>query len=157
MLKKDHIDESLIRSLAALLEETGLTEIEIVHDDDKIRVARQPAAAVPLAGAAFAAVGRPAAKGPPETAEPGGFDGDPANHPGVVKSPMVGTAYRSAEPGARPFTDVGETVTEGQTILIVEAMKTMNQIVAPRAGKVTLILVDDGQPVEYGEPLAIIE
>ena len=156
MLKKDDIDEALIRSLAALLEETGLTEIEIVHDDEKIRVARQPAAA-PLAGAAFAAVGRAVAKGPAETAESGGFDGDPANHPGVVKSPMVGTAYRSAEPGARPFADVGETVTEGQTILIVEAMKTMNQIVAPRSGKITVILVDDGQPVEYGEPLAIIE
>jgi acetyl-CoA carboxylase biotin carboxyl carrier protein len=88
---------------------------------------------------------------------PAPVSADPADDPGVVLSPMVGTAYLSAEPGARPYIDIGEKVREGQTILIVEAMKTMNQIVAPRAGKVTLILVDDGQPVEYGEPLAIIE
>ena len=159
MPKKKDVDESLIRALAALLHETGLTEIEIEQSDSKIRVARQITAAsfsVPAAVAGSAPAGE---RGPAETAAhaAAGAAVDPATHPGVVKSPMVGTAYRSPEPGARPYADVGEPVGEGQTVMIVEAMKTMNQIAAPRGGKITAILVDDGQPVEYGEPLVIIE
>ena len=154
MPRKKDVDESLIRTLAALLHETGLTEIEIAQNDSKIRVARQIVAASfsPPAPAPAAAATETAA----HARSPGGA-ADPANHPGVVKSPMVGTAYRSPEPGARPYADVGEKIDEGQTVMIVEAMKTMNQIAAPRGGTVTAILVDDGQPVEYGEPLVIIE
>jgi acetyl-CoA carboxylase biotin carboxyl carrier protein len=149
------VDHDLIRELAELLTETGLTEIEFERDDTRIRVARNQA---PVA-AHFPAA--PATQLPPQQPEqprpPAPASEDLAEHPGVVLSPMVGTAYFSPEPGARPFVDVGETVREGQTILIVEAMKTMNQIPAPRAGTVTRILIEDGQPVEYGEPLMIIE
>ena len=145
---KPAIDKELIRELAQLLDETKLTEIEIERDGLRVRVGRGAtavAAAAPVASAA--AAGAPAAATP----------ADPAKHPGAVTSPMVGTAYMGPAPGAKPFVDVGSKVVAGETLLIVEAMKTMNQIPAPRAGTVTQILVEDGQPVEFGEPLMIIE
>jgi len=147
-------DAELIRELAALLDETSLTEIELERAGLRIRVARnvtvaaavpsalpQAAASVPVVAAAAAAAA----------------SGDMSKHPGVVPSPMVGTAYWAPEPGAKPFIEVGAKVSVGQTLMIIEAMKTMNQIPSPRAGTVTQILVEDGQPVEFGEPLVIIE
>ena len=144
-------EQRLIRQLAELLNETGLSEIEIEKSGLKIRVARtlnvqSTIAAVPAA--AMAAGPAPAAAAKPA---------DPSKHPGVVKSPMVGTAYRSPEPGAPTFIEVGAQVSQGDTLFIIEAMKTMNQIPAPHAGKVTAILIENGQPVEFGEPLVIIE
>lgn len=142
------LDKDLIRELAALLEETGLSEIEIGEDDKHIRVARGGAVVNAVAAAAPAA----------PAAEPEGRGAvDPASHPGAVTSPMVGTAYLSPDPNSPPFVSVGATVKEGQTLLIVEAMKTMNAIPAPRGGTVTQILVTDEQPVEYDEVLMIIE
>ena len=146
--KKFGVDHDLIRELAKLLNETGLSEIEIEHDESRVRVARTLGGAAP--GSHQAAV--PATPAVP--AAPAVTD---ATHPGTVHSPMVGTAFRAPEPGAKPYVEVGDTVRQGDTLLIIEAMKTMNQIPAPRAGRVTKILVDDGQPVEYGEPLLIIE
>jgi acetyl-CoA carboxylase biotin carboxyl carrier protein len=149
--KKKIVDSELIRELAELLNETGLSEIEIEHEDARIRVARTLHAApiaMPTAVAPAAAAAGPAAA-PVAVAV--------ADHPGAVPSPMVGTAYLAAEPGGKPYVDIGDTVREGQTLLIVEAMKTMNQIPSPRSGRVTQIMVEDGQPVEYGEPLMIIE
>lgn len=150
--EKSGAERQLIRDLADLLNETGLSEIEIEKSGLKIRVARQlsiqataPVAAAPAA-AAPAAAGKPAASA-----------ADPSKHPGAVKSPMVGTAYRSPEPGSPPFVEVGKTVSEGDTVLIIEAMKTMNQIPATHSGKVTAVLIENGQPVEFGEPLVIIE
>ena len=145
-------EQRLIRELAELLNETGLSEIEIEKSGLKVRVARtlnvqSTVAAAPVAAAAAAASSAPA---PAKVA-------DPAKHPGVVKSPMVGTAYRSPEPGAPVFIEIGSRVSQGDPLLIIEAMKTMNQIPAPHAGKVTSILFDNGQPVEFGEPLVIIE
>jgi acetyl-CoA carboxylase biotin carboxyl carrier protein len=145
-------DAEMIRELAALLDETSLTEIELERSGLRIRVARNvtvaaampsglPQAAVPVVAAAAAAAAST----------------DPSKHPGVVPSPMVGTAYWSPEPGAKPFIEVGSKVSVGQTLMIIEAMKTMNQIPSPRAGTVTQILVEDGQPVEFAEPLVIIE
>jgi len=149
--KKKIIDKELIRELADLLNETGLSEIEVEHDEIRLRVARTlQAAPMAMQMAPPAAVAAPAG-----AAAPGA--GAAADHPGAVPSPMVGTAYLAPEPGARPFVDVGDTVREGQPLLIVEAMKTMNQIPSPRSGKITRIMVEDGQPVEYGEPLMIIE
>jgi acetyl-CoA carboxylase biotin carboxyl carrier protein len=143
-------DSALIRELALLLDETSLTEIEIERAGLRVRVARNisiaasmPANLQPAAAAAGAAATLDAA--------------DVAKHPGVVPSPMVGTAYWASEPGAKPFIEVGSKVSVGQTLLIIEAMKTMNQIPSPRAGTVTQILIEDGQPVEFGEPLVIIE
>ncbi len=153
--KKHTLDKDMIRELATLLKETELSEIEIEQDDFRIRVSRAAAAA-----AAFAELqkARAPAAAPGEAAGPAaGPITDPARHPGCVPSPMVGTAYLSAEPGASPFVEVGATVRAGQTILIVEAMKHMNEVAAPRAGRVLEIMVADGQPVEYGEPLMIIE
>ena len=152
------IDEDAIRELTALLEELDLSEIEVEQDGVRVRVARHRAgAAVPavVAGAAAAAElpATVAIAGPSVVA--GMIDA--AADPGLVPSPMVGTAYRAAEPGAKPFVDVGSTVGVGDTLLIVEAMKTLNQIPSPRAGTVTQILFEDGQPVEYGEPLMIVE
>ena len=145
-------DQDLIRELASLLEETGLSEIEIEREGLRVRVARQQtlAAATVVGPPPAALVAAPAAAPKPASE-------DPSKHPGCVKSPMVGTAYLAAEPGAAPFIDVGTRVAQGQTILIIEAMKTMNHIPAPRAGTVTRILVGNRQPVEFGEPLAIIE
>jgi len=146
-------DSALIRELALLLDETSLTEIEIERAGLRVRVARNVsiAAAMPAHIAAVAAA--PAGAAAAATAAAA----DLANHPGVVPSPMVGTAYWAPEPGAKPFIEVGTKVSAGQTLLIIEAMKTMNQIPSPRAGTVTQILVEDGQPVEFGEPLVIIE
>jgi acetyl-CoA carboxylase biotin carboxyl carrier protein len=149
--QRQGIDQELIRELAQLLRETGLSEIEIEQSGLRVRVARQAGGTVatipvstlapvaaPLAAVAAGAV-------------------DPAKHPGTVASPMVGTAYLAPEPGAKPFVDIGSTVKAGDTLLIVEAMKTMNQSPAPRAGTVIQILIEDGTPVEFGEPLMIIE
>jgi acetyl-CoA carboxylase biotin carboxyl carrier protein len=147
--KKTNVDQALIRDLANLLTETGLTEIEIEREDLRIRIARN------LAPASYQVPVAPPAPVAPVKAE--AAPGKAAASTGAVLSPMVGTAYRAPEPGGRPFVDVGDRVTEGQTLLIVEAMKTMNQIPAPRSGVVTQVLVEDGQPVEYGEPLLIIE
>src|SRR3954451_13680334 len=142
-------DSALIRELALLLDETSLTEIEIERSGLRVRVARNI-----TVSAAMPASFQPA---PVAAAPAPGAGADLAKHPGVVPSPMVGTAYWSPEPGAKPFIDVGSKVSAGQTLLIIEAMKTMNQIPSPRAGTVTQILVEDGQPVEFGEPLVIIE
>nr|CAD6417999.1 acetyl-CoA carboxylase biotin carboxyl carrier protein [Rhizobium sp. Q54] len=156
MSDKNHgIDKGLIRDLANILNDTDLTEIEVEQDDLRIRVSRAstthyvqapvaapapaPAAASPAPAAAVAAA--PAAR-------------DNSN---AVTAPMVGTVYLAPAPGSRAFVEVGATVKEGQTLLIIEAMKTMNQIPAPRSGKITEILVNDAQPVEYGEPLVVIE
>jgi acetyl-CoA carboxylase biotin carboxyl carrier protein len=142
-------DGALIRELALLLDETSLTEIEIERAGLRVRVARNitiAASLPPNAQPATAALAAASA----EVA-------DAAKHPGVVPSPMVGTVYWASEPGAKPFIDVGAKVAVGQTLLIIEAMKTMNQIPSPRAGTVKQILVEDGQPVEFGEPLVIIE
>jgi len=146
-------DSALIRELALLLDETSLTEIEIERAGLRVRVARNVsiAAAVPAAIPMAAAV----VAGAPVAAAAAAAD--LSKHPGVVPSPMVGTAYWAPEPGAKPFVEVGTKVSAGQTLLIIEAMKTMNQIPSPRAGTVTQILVEDGQPVEFGEPLVIIE
>ena len=152
MAKTPAIDHGMIRDLAKLLDETGLTEIEIQRDGASVRVARNLDAAGPRT--------RPP-EGPvvatPVLAAPAAVPIEPSQHPGLVASPMVGTAYRSPAPGAKPFVDVGSQVKTGDTLIIIEAMKTMNQIPAPRAGTVIQILVEDGQPVEYGEPLMIIE
>jgi acetyl-CoA carboxylase biotin carboxyl carrier protein len=148
----DKDDAALIRELALLLDETNLTEIEIERAGVRLRVARNVtiAAHVPAAGAPAVPVAAPVAAAVAAA-------NDLAKHPGVVPSPMVGTAYWAPEPGAKPFIEVGSKVSAGQTLLIIEAMKTMNQIPSPRAGTVTQILVEDGQPVEFGEPLVIIE
>ena len=148
-------DSALIRELALLLDETSLTEIEIERAGLRVRVARNISiaagvpAAIPMASPAMATA--------PVAAAAAAAVADLSKHPGVVPSPMVGTAYWAPEPGAKPFIEVGSKVSAGQTLLIIEAMKTMNQIPSPRAGTVTQILVEDGQPVEFGEPLVIIE
>ena len=145
------VDKDLIRELSALLEETGLSEIEIEQSGLRVRVARggRVVTAAPLAAASAVPMVAPA--GITSAAVP-----DPAKHPGVVASPMVGTAYLSPEPNAAAFVKVGDRVAKGQTILIIEAMKVMNPIPAPHAGTVTQILVQDGQPVEFGEPLMVV-
>jgi acetyl-CoA carboxylase biotin carboxyl carrier protein len=146
-------DSALVRELALLLDETSLTEIEIERAGLRLRVARNlsVAATMPMPVAAVAHHAPVVAPAPAPAAA------DLSKHPGAVTSPMVGTAYWAPEPGAKPFIEVGSKVSVGQTLLIIEAMKTMNQIPSPRAGTVTQILVEDGQPVEYGEPLVIIE
>ncbi|QTL06119.1 acetyl-CoA carboxylase biotin carboxyl carrier protein [Aquabacter sp. L1I39] len=153
---KSPIDTALVRDIAQLLSESDLTEIEVQQDALRIRVVRAPAPVVQqVAPAAVAAPAAPALA--TSEAAAAASPADFSKHPGAVTSPMVGTAYRCPEPGAAPFVDVGSTVREGQTVLIVEAMKTMNAIPAPRSGTVTRILVENGQPVEYGEPLLVIE
>lgn len=143
-------EQRLIRQLAELLNETGLSEIEIEKSGLKVRVARTLNVQSTIAAV-------PAAAGAPAAAAAAAKPSDPSKHPGVVKSPMVGTAYRSPEPGAPTFIEVGAQVSQGDTLFIIEAMKTMNQIPSPRSGKVTAILIENGQPVEFGEPLVIIE
>jgi len=151
--KKNGIDKGLIRDLANILNETDLTEIEVEQDDLRIRVSRAgttqyvqaPIAAAP----AFAPSTAAAAPAPAAPA--------PQDNKNAVTAPMVGTVYLAAAPGARPFIEVGASIKEGQTLLIIEAMKTMNQIPSPRSGKITEILVNDSQPVEYGQPLVVIE
>ena len=147
-MSKFNIDNDTIRQLAELLDETNLTEIEVAAGDNRIRVARQgtmvaaaPAAA-PVAAAPATAPAAPA---------------DAGSHPGAVKSPMVGVVYFAPEPGAAPFISVGSSVSEGQTLMLIEAMKTFNPIRAPKSGKISQIIATDGHPVEYDEPLVIIE
>jgi acetyl-CoA carboxylase biotin carboxyl carrier protein len=147
-------EQKLIRQLAELLNETGLSEIEIEKSGLKIRVARTINVQSTFAAPAPASA---AASAPAGGASAAAGKSDPSKHPGVVKSPMVGTAYRSPEPGAPTFIEVGSHVSQGDTLFIIEAMKTMNQIPAPHSGKVTAVLVENGQPVEFGEPLVIIE
>jgi acetyl-CoA carboxylase biotin carboxyl carrier protein len=148
-------EQDLIRELAKLLDETHLTEIEVEREGLRVRVARQTMTHVVASGGTHVPPIPASAPAPAIAIAPAAVD--PAAHPGVVKSPMVGTAFRSPQPGAKVFIDIGSAVKAGDTLLIVEAMKTMNQIPAPRAGTVTQILFEDGQPVEYGEPLMIIE
>ena len=145
------VDVKLVRQLAALLDETKLSEIEVADGDRKIRVARtMTMTAAPLAMAA--PVAAPVAAVPaPVVAAPAG------DHPGAVKSPMVGTAYLSASPESAPFVTVGASVSEGDTLIIIEAMKVMNPILAPRGGKVTQVLIENGQPIEFDQPLVIVE
>ena len=153
-MAKFEMDTDFIRKLAAILEETNLGEIEMADGERKIRVARPTtvAAAAPTAVAPMAAA-TPVAAVPVAMAGPG----DGSKHPGAVKSPMVGTAYLSPEPGKPVFVQVGDKVTAGQTLLIIEAMKTFNPIKAPKAGTVSQILIDNARPVEFGEVLMIVE
>ena len=144
------IDTAEIRALAEILSDTGLTEIEVTDGDSRVRVARTPAPVAP-------AVTTMAAPAVAAAASPAREDVGPAEHPGAVNSPMVGIAYLSAEPGTPPFVTPGQSVAAGQTLLLIEAMKTFNQIKAPRAGVVTRVLVTSGQPVEYGEALLVLE
>lgn len=154
------IDPELVRELAGILRDSGLTEIEVEQGDLKLRLARM-AAPTAVAMAAPAVMAHAPAYAPsPAQASPAAEPARPADlraHPGAVLSPMVGTAYLSPEPGAAAFIKVGDTVNEGQTLLIVEAMKTFNPIPAPRAGKITQIIVTDAQPVEFGEALVVLE
>ena len=150
--KQPLVDHDLIRELSELLDETGLSEIEIERDGQRVRVARN----VGRGGAPAAHIAPPAAA-PAPIAMSSPASADPTKHPGVVICPMVGTAYMAPEPGAKPFIEVGSHVKAGDTLLIVEAMKTMNQIPAPRSGTVKQILIEDGQPVEFGQPLVIVE
>ena len=168
--KKTHdADVEFIRALAELLRENDLAELQVKRDYQEagslnVRVtgtkAIQATVAVPAAApvaAAPAPVAAPAAAPAPAAEAPASDGGDPSAHPGAVPSPMVGTAYLSPEPGAAAFVSVGDSVNEGQTLMIIEAMKTMNQIPSPKAGTVKRILVEDGAPVEFGSPLMIIE
>ena len=155
------IDTRLVRKLAGILTDTGLTEIEVERGSLKIRVSRQPTAAAQVYAPAPQAMAAPAAPAPVAAASssasasaasaPAAAKGEP------VKSPMVGTAYLAPQPGSDNFVKIGDKVTEGQTLLIVEAMKTMNPIPSPRAGTIVDILVTDGDPIEFGEPLVILE
>jgi len=151
------IDTQLVRELADMLAETGLTEIEVEDGDRKIRVSRgvtaAPALAAPHAAAHVTGAASPAPAAPAEAAPAAGPVADLA---GAIKSPMVGTAYLSSEPGSSPFVKVGDSVNAGDTLLIVEAMKVMNPIAAPSAGTVKAILVENAQPVEYDQPLVVI-
>lgn len=154
--KQQAIDPDLVRELAKIISDSGLSEIEVEHGDLRLRIARTLTAAPVTHMVAAAAPVAHAPAAPPPAAGPAPA-ADAASHPGAVPSPMVGTAYLSPEPGAPVFIKIGDTVTAGQTLMVVEAMKTFNPIPAPRAGKITAILVNDAQPVEYGEPLVILE
>ncbi|QPO13134.1 acetyl-CoA carboxylase biotin carboxyl carrier protein [Thalassospira sp. A40-3] len=148
-MSKFNIDNDAIRQLAELLDDTNLTEIEVAAGDNRIRVARQGTmvAAAPAVAPAAPVASAPAVAAP----------SDAASHPGAVKSPMVGVVYFAPEPGAAPFISVGASIAEGQTLMLIEAMKTFNPIRAPKSGKITQIIATDGHPVEYDEPLVIIE
>ena len=155
-------DVSFIQALAELLRENDLTELQVKRDYGEndslnVRVSRQTQTIVQAAAAPIAAAAPPLASAPAIAATAATEASDPANHPGAVTSPMVGTVYMAAEPGAAPFVATGTTVKEGDTILIIEAMKTMNHIPAPRAGTIKRIMVEDGGVVEFGAPLVIIE
>ena len=150
--KKNDVDQQLIRDLAGILDDTNLTEIEVESGDFRVRVSRQAAAAAQAFSMPAIAPQAAVTAVQPVAAVP---IADTSKN--AVPSPMVGTAYRSPAPGTDPFIQVGQSVREGQTLLIIEAMKTMNQIPSPRAGTVSAILIEDGQPVEYGEPLVIID
>ena len=156
MAKENPFDPDLVRELANLIADTNLSEIEVEKGDLRIRVARTIQAAVTVPVAAPAALApAPVVAPPPAASEAAAKPGAP--HPGAVLSPMVGTAYRKPSPDAKPFVEIGSKVQAGDKVLLVEAMKTFNEIVAPRAGTVTAIFVEDGTPVEYGEPLLVIE
>jgi len=161
MAKASPFDPELVRELASLIAETDLTEIEVEKGDLRIRVARTISAAVsvPVQAPTLAAAAPQFTTAAPAPAA-NGTDLAPkaaANHPGAVLSPMVGTAYRKPSPDAKAFVEVGSRVEAGDKLLLVEAMKTFNEIVAPRSGTITAIFIEDGQPVEYGEPLLVIE
>ena len=149
-MTKTTTDGKLVRELAFLLREKDLTEIEYESDDVRIRVSRT-GTVIAAAAAAPAPAPTPAAAAAPAVAI------DFAKHPGAVKAPMVGVVYLGAEPGATPFVAIGDSVREGDTLVLIEAMKTFNAVRAPRSGKVTRILVNDGSPVEYGEPMLLLE
>lgn len=151
--KKTSIDQGLIKDLANLLTETDLSEIEVEQDDFRVRLSRATTAAPVQVHAPVMPAAAPLAAAPVAASA----DATPAPVAGNVPSPMVGTAYHSPAPGADPFIKIGDSVKEGDTVMIVEAMKTMNQIASPKSGKVTAILVEDGQPVEFGEQLLMIE
>ncbi len=155
--KSSLVDRDLIRELSELLDETGLSEIEIEQDGKRIRVARNLVGASAVMAAPPPPVAPRGGEPLAQMSDAGPLPADASKHPGLVTSPMVGTAYGAPEPGAKPFIEIGSKVKVGDTLLIVEAMKTMNQIPAPRAGTVTQILFEDGQPVEFGEPLVIVE
>jgi acetyl-CoA carboxylase biotin carboxyl carrier protein len=157
MAKASPFDPELVRELASLIAETDLTEIEVAKGDLRIRVARTLTATVSVPMAAPAAAPAPVVAPPASTESGHGVGKAAAAHPGAVLSPMVGTAYRKPSPDARNFVEIGSKVDAGDKLLLVEAMKTFNDIVAPRAGTVTAIFVEDGQPIEYGEPLLVIE
>ncbi len=167
MAKNTHeADVNFVKALAELLRKNDLTELEVTRDysaDDSltVRVARQEKTVVQTvsssAPASAPAAAAPAAPASPAPQAAAATSDDPAQHPGALTSPMVGTCYLQPEPGSSPFVSVGDTVKEGQTVIIIEAMKTMNQIPAPTSGKVTRILIEDGSPVEFGAPLMIIE
>jgi acetyl-CoA carboxylase biotin carboxyl carrier protein len=159
MAKASPFDPELVRELAQMVAETGLTEIEVEKGDLRIRVAKTVTASVsaPAAQAAAPAPAAVVAPPPSPASEAAAAAKSAASHPGAVLSPMVGTAYRKPSPDAKAFVDVGSQVAAGDKVLLIEAMKTFNEINAPRAGTVTAIFVDDGQPVEYGEPLLVIE
>jgi len=159
MAKENPFDPDLVRELANLIADTDLSEIEVEKGDLRIRVARTVTAAVSVPVAAPAALApAPVVAPPPAAAEASAAAAKPGGpHPGAVLSPMVGTAYRKPSPDAKAFVEIGSKVQAGDKVLLVEAMKTFNEIVAPRAGTVTAIFVEDGTPVEYGEPLLVIE
>jgi len=163
MTKASQVDQDLIRTIAELLNKENLAEIEIEQDDFRVRVTRSFAKEVVQVAAPAYAPAPMAAPAPAASVPAGSVPAaapsveDLASNPGTLTSPMVGTAYRAPEPSAAPFVEIGSKVSEGQTVVIIEAMKTMNQIPAHRSGTVTRILVDDAQPVEYGQPLIVIE
>mgnify|MGYP003347061071 CR=1 FL=1 len=154
-MAKFEMDTEFIRKLAKLLEETNLGEIEMAEGDRRIRVARPKVVAATMAAAAPAPLAQASHPTAIPAATPAGTDA--SKHPGAVKSPMVGTAYLAPEPGKPVFVSVGDKVTAGQTLLIIEAMKTFNPIKATKAGTVGQVLIDNGQPVEFGQPLMIVE
>ncbi|RIA47125.1 biotin carboxyl carrier protein [Hephaestia caeni] len=149
------VDVDLVRQLAEMLDATGLTEIEVEDGDRKVRIARTAAATAPVQYAAAPATPPPAVA--PAAAAPVAEAPAVAVHANAVRSPMVGTVYLASEPGAKPFSSVGQTVAAGDTLVIVEAMKVMNPIVAPSAGVVKAVLVENGQPVEFDQPLVVVE
>ena len=151
-MAKFEFDEKALRTIAKILEESGLTEIEVESNDQVIRVAKQPA---PVTQVASAPAAPPAAAAPAAASAPGAGPGEAPKD--AVTSPMVGTVYLAPEPGSANFVSVGDSVKEGQTLLIIEAMKVMNPLASPKSGKVSRILIEDGQPVEFGEPLIVIE
>jgi acetyl-CoA carboxylase biotin carboxyl carrier protein len=155
-MAKFEMDTDFIRKLAAILEETNLGEIELADGERRIRVARPTTAAMP-APIALAPVAAAPVAGVPLTGAPTTGAGDIGKHPGAVKSPMVGTAYLAPEPGKPAFVTIGDKVTAGQTLLIIEAMKTFNPIKATKAGTVAKILIENARPVEFGEVLMIVE
>ena len=157
MAKASPFDPDLVRELATLLAETDLTEIEVEKGDLRIRVARSLTATVTVPVAAPAPAAPPVLPAAAAVVPAAPAETAPASHPGAIPSPMVGTAYRKPSPEAKPFVEVGSRVAVGDKLLLIEAMKTFNEITAPRAGTVTAIFIEDGQPVEYGEVLLVIE